>query len=197
MPVVSGVGHETDVTLSDFAADVRAPTPTAAAELVVPATQDCLAGLRGLQGQLRRRTRQLLDAQVQRLDASALRLARPTRLLHQQAQRLAMLDQRMLTGTRHAIVVRQSRLDVLDDRLRRAAGAVRSQQAARLQTLEARLRALDPRRVLSRGYAWLADVQGAPIQSVRQLAPGQSLDAVLSDGTARMTVDEVGLPPSR
>jgi len=197
MPVVSGVGHETDVTLSDFAADVRAPTPTAAAELVVPATQDCLAGLRGLQGQLRRRTRQLLDAQVQRLDASALRLARPARLLHQQAQRLAMLDQRMLTGTRHSIVIRQGRLDALDDRLRRAAGAVRSQQAVRMQTLEARLRALDPRRVLSRGYAWLADAQGAPIQSVRQLAPGQSLDAVLSDGTARMTVDEVGSPQSR
>jgi len=197
MPVVSGVGHETDVTLSDFAADVRAPTPTAAAELVVPASQECLAALRTLDGQLRRRMRQVLDAQGQRLDAGALRLARPARALHLHAQRLAMLGQRMLGGGRHSAELRRRRMADHDARLRRGAAGLLAQQKARMLALESRLVALDPRRVLARGYAWLANAQGTPVQSVEQLSEGQALEAVLTDGTARMTVDEVHLSVAR
>jgi len=102
-----------------------------------------------------------------------------------------MLDQRMQTATRHATALRHRGLEGNDARLRRAAAALLAKQGVRLETLESRLRALDPARVLSRGYAWLADEQGTPIQSVQQLAVGQTVGAVLSDGTARMTVDEV------
>ncbi|MEO6030380.1 MAG: exodeoxyribonuclease VII large subunit, partial [Burkholderiaceae bacterium] len=77
LPVVCGVGHETDLTLADLAADLRAPTPTAAAELAAPARQACLEVLAAVTVQMQRRARQLLDNQAQHLDRAALRLARP------------------------------------------------------------------------------------------------------------------------
>ena len=86
IPVVCGVGHETDVSLADFAADLRAPTPTAAAELAATPTADLLEALRGLAQRLQRRLRQSLDLQAQRVDRAALRLTRPSELLHQQRQ---------------------------------------------------------------------------------------------------------------
>lgn len=191
IPVVCGVGHETDVSLADFAADVRAPTPTAAAELVAMATDDCLASLAGLRGRLQRRVRQVLDSQAQRLDAAALRLSRPTRLLQRQGHLLAMLSQRLAASAGRGLDRRAQPLEELGRRLRRAVQASPSWQRSRLDMLAARLQALDPRQVLTRGYAWLADASGAPVQSVAQLTPGESLQAVLADGSARVTVDEV------
>ncbi|HEY0858329.1 MAG TPA: exodeoxyribonuclease VII large subunit, partial [Albitalea sp.] len=111
IPVVCGVGHETDVSLADFAADLRAPTPTAAAELISMATDDCLATLAALGGRLQRRVRHLLDLQAQRLDASALGLARPTRLVQRQGHLLSMLSQRLAAATRRAIERRGPSLD--------------------------------------------------------------------------------------
>ena len=194
IPTLCGVGHETDVTLSDFAADLRAPTPTAVAELATPAAADCVAMLEGLAGRLRRRLRHLLDSHGQRLDACALRLARPTRMLQQQSARMDILEQRMQAASRRIAERRMLRLQELASRMQRAAASMGPGQRRRIDALQARLEALDPKRVLTRGYAWLADEQGAPVQSVAQLRVGQSLDAVLVDGAASVTVRELHGP---
>lgn len=194
IPTVCGVGHETDVTLCDFAADLRAPTPTAAAELATPAAADCLSALVGLEGRLRRRLRHLLDSHQQRLDACALRIARPTRTLQRQTSRLEMLEQRLQAANRRITERRTLKLQELASRMQRAAAGTWPGQHRRIDALQARLQALDPKRVLARGYAWLADERGSPVQSVAQLSVGQSLDAVLADGSASMAVRELHRP---
>ncbi len=191
IPVISGVGHETDVTLSDFAADVRAPTPTAAAELVVLAGQECLALLDAIERRMRQRILHILDSHEQRLDASAVRLARPTRALQRQVHGLAMLAQRLATAAQRTIEARHTALHRHGTRLSPAVSLLRSRHSMRIESLGSRLSALDPSRVLARGYAWLADETGTPVQSVGQLSVGQTLQAVLADGSAQVTVDVV------
>ncbi len=191
IPVLCGVGHETDVTLADFAADLRAPTPTAAAELAAPSHLDCMAALQLLATALQQRVLRGLDGRRQRVDQAALRLARPTQLLRRQAQVLAMLQHRLASAARQARLARaqQERQSAL--RLRRAAAVLRTQQAQRLESLAARLDALGPRQVLARGYAWLSDAQGAALTSAAQAAPGQRIAATLADGRLSATVIDV------
>jgi exodeoxyribonuclease VII large subunit len=169
IPVVCGVGHETDFTLADFASDLRAPTPTAAAELAAPERAACLAVLDQRQAQLRQALQRRLDREAQRLDRAAQRLSRPTEALRQHQQRLALLAQRHGTALPRALQQHRQRLDLL---------------AARLQ-------ALDPARVLQRGYAWVTDAEGRTLVSVAQVQPGAALTAVLRDGRVRTTVTAV------
>ncbi|MEX8492380.1 exodeoxyribonuclease VII large subunit [Sphaerotilus sp.] len=175
VPVVCGVGHETDFTLADFAADLRAPTPTAAAELVAPARAACLETLAQRQRQLQQALQRRLDREAQRLDRASLRLSRPTDVLRQHQQRLALLAQRHAAALPQSLQRRGQRLDVL---------------AARLQ-------ALDPARVLQRGYAWVTDAEGRTLVSVGQVQPGAALMAVLHDGRVRTTVTAVEPDPPR
>jgi exodeoxyribonuclease VII large subunit len=191
IPVVCGVGHETDVTLADFAADLRAPTPTAAAELVAPATDACVAMLQGFATQMRRRARHLLDSQAQRLDAAAMRLARPGQAVRRQADVLGLLAHRLRASAAQAAPMRLARIEQQQDRLRRASSVLLSRHAQHLDALGARLTALDPKRVLNRGYAWLADESGQPVLSVAQMSLGQSLRAVLADGSATVRVTDI------
>jgi len=213
LPVICGVGHETDITLADLAADVRAPTPTAAAELATVSRQQCLETLAALERQLHRRLEQRLDGASQRLDRLALRLARPGDALNRQRRRVDQLGQRLAqqlpraTGERaqrlallahrldqllpRAAAHRQQRLDHLQDRLTRALPQQSRREAHRLEALGARLQALDPRQVLQRGFAWLDDGQGGALTSVSQLREGQSLRAVLADGAADVTVERL------
>ncbi len=191
IPVVCGVGHETDVTLADLAADLRAPTPTAAAELAAPATADCIEALAVLQRRAGQRLRSSLDAQAQRLDGLALRLARPAEGVRLRHQQLALLGQRLAAaGTRHA-ERRTLQLGQLGQRLVRAAGVDLPARTRALQAFGQRLEALDPQHVLARGYAWLTDEHGRVVLSVTQLAAGQTLRAALADGGAALTVDAV------
>jgi len=191
IPVVCGVGHETDVTLCDFAADVRAATPTAAAELATDARQDSLNALESLQSRLSRRARHGLDLHAQRLDGCAFRMSRPSRLVAGQSLLIATVGQRLSTSMRMRVDRAGPSLNEGAARLRRAASVLCAQHAQRLATLEARLLALHPQRVLARGYAWLADDSGAPVLSAKRLHSGDSLAAHLSDGVARVRVDEV------
>lgn len=191
VPVVCGVGHETDVTLADLAADLRAPTPTAAAELAAPATAACAEALSVLRRRAGQRLRSALDTQAQRLDGLARRLARPADALRARQQQLVMLDQRLAGAgarlvERHALQQRQ-----LAQRLVRAAGVDLRSRGQRLDAFGPRLRGLDPQNVLARGYAWLTDAQGAVLQSVGQLEVGQALQATLADGRASLTVASV------
>jgi len=191
MPVVSGVGHETDVTLADFAADLRAPTPTAAAELVAPTREACVDMLDAITLLMRRRVRDALDTQAQRLDRTALRLARPSHAVRQQGQRLMLLAHRLGSQLPRATQMHQLRLAQLAADLRQRAARRLAAQHQRLDSQAARLRALDPQQVLARGYAWLANADEQPVTSVQQINAGQRLQAVLHDGTADMQVTQV------
>ncbi len=188
MPVVTGVGHETDLTLADLAADLRAPTPTAAAELIATSRATAIDLLQVLAALMQRRVHDRLDAHAQRLDRAAHRLARPGQAVRAQGQRLALLSHRLAGHLPRVIQAESIRLTRLDGELRRAARHRLGAQSQRLDALEARLRALDPRQVLARGYAWLSDNSGRPLTSVRQLETGATLGAVLQDGEADLSV---------
>ena len=182
IPVISGVGHETDVTLVDFAADLRAPTPTAAAELCARSTRDAQGDLTRAAVAMRRRMHQAIDTQAQRADRVAVKLLRPAEALHRQtavldmhAHRLAAAAQRVLTAARQNLQGRTAGLQRANMNSLQVAGR-------RLDRLGERLCGLDPEVVLRRGYAWLTDAQAQPLTSVRQLTVGQSVRAVLADG---------------
>ena len=188
LPVVCGVGHETDVSLADLAADVRAPTPTAAAELAAPERAQCLEALDARAAVLRRRLRDRLDRQAQRLDHAALRLARPSEGVRLQRQRLGLLAHRLQAGADRLFAADESGLRRSAERLRRSVARATTAHESRLALAAGRLDALDPRRVLARGYALLTDRAGHAVSTVGDVAPGDALEALLADGRLALTV---------
>jgi len=194
MHVVSGVGHETDVTLADLAADLRAPTPTAAAELVAPATAAQQHRLQALELALSRRTHVALETEMQRLDRLALRLARPAEMLARSAHRIELLAQRLAAAPARALAARRATLDARAARLGHAMAIARSRVAARVEAAAVRLEAVDPQQVLARGYALLVDADERPITSVSRLRVGASVTARLADGQADL--ETIGVRPA-
>jgi exodeoxyribonuclease VII large subunit len=191
IPVVCGVGHESDVTLADLAADLRAATPTAAAELAAPLRSEALARLDALADRLQRRVHHWSDTQAQRLDALAQRLGAPARALALQRQRLQSLQERSGLALRHQLAQAVHRPEDLAARLVRGMQRQCERQAQTLLAAQQRLAALDPHRVLARGYAWMADAQGRPVPSVQGITAGARLDAVWTDGSAQVEVLQV------
>jgi exodeoxyribonuclease VII large subunit len=189
--VACGVGHETDITLADLAADLRAPTPTAAAELVSPSRRECMDELAAYAAHMTRRVDQSLEAAAQRLDRVALRLARPADAVAAQHQRLAWLSHRLSLAVQRLHQLQSDQAKRLGRRLLMLGPRRRLTQDMHLQALEGRLRSLDPRQVLTRGFAWLDDGKGAALTSVSQLHKGQFLQAVLADGKAQVQVESV------
>ena len=193
IPVVCGVGHETDVTLADLAADLRAPTPTAAAELAAPVRAEAMDRLDALARALRSAVGRRLDQQGQRLDRLALQIGRPVRWVAQQSARLATLAQRHGMALRLPLDRQHRQLDALALALDSAFRSRRGQHADRLERLALRLAANNPRQVLARGYAWLADDGGRPVTHAAGLAPGTRLTAQWADGQASVQVQTVTL----
>lgn len=188
VPLVSGVGHETDFTIADFCADLRAPTPTAAAELVAQPREVWLGALELIENRIGDGIQRLLDARHQRLDQAAARLGRPSGLVAREQLQLARTAQRM----RHAVLLRLQRMEQAQQA---AAAALPVQVQRRIDGLRERvdraalrLELLDPRLVLQRGYALLADADGHAVTSVRQARPGDALRATLADGAVDLTV---------
>jgi len=182
MPVVSAVGHETDVTLADLAADLRAPTPTAAAELVALAASAGRQQLEALQVALSRRLMAGLESRAQRVDRLALRLARPAETVRRRQQALDGLGHRLVSASRGAFRERASAGEATARRRQQAIALELGRMTGRLGNLGVRLFAVDPARVLGRGFALLTDGQGRPVSSVRGVVAGQEITARLHDG---------------
>jgi exodeoxyribonuclease VII large subunit len=191
IPVVSGVGHETDTTLADFVADLRAPTPTAAAELCTPSRSDSLSVLDAAAAAMHRRMRRALDTEAQRLDTLAMRSLRPVDAVRRQAQSLNLWSLRLASATQRLIATRVQALQLSGSRFQRTGAASIQAAATSLDRLDAKLLGLDPTLVLKRGYAWVSDDSGRPLVSASQLSVGQSVRAVLSDGMAVAQVTSV------
>ena len=188
VPLVSGVGHETDFTIADFCADLRATTPTAAAELVSAPRDTWLGALALMEDRLGAALGARLDSLGQRLDQAAARLGRPSGLIARQQLGCAHLAQRM----HHGALSKLDRLAHVQRRLQEALPAALAQAVMgherRLAHAGTRLQLLDPSLVLQRGYAWLSDHEGHALTSVGQLVPGATVSARLADGRAELSV---------
>ena len=191
VPVVSGVGHEIDFTIADFVADVRSPTPSAAAEMVVPERQACLEALARTAQRMETGVRRELRALGARLEAVRRRLDRehPGARLQQQMQRLDELSQRLATGTRGTLQREGQRLAELHARLGRAGRERLAGSAQRLALAQRALDAVSPLATVTRGFAILRRADGTVITDAASAAIGEEIEASLARGslTARVT----------
>lgn len=211
IPVVSGVGHETDFTIADFVADLRAATPTAAAQAVVPDRLELRQALAQQHQHLRRAFMRRFEQRLQQLDYLQRRLVHPAQRIEQQGARLAGLRLRLQLAHSNAMQARLWRWNGLRQGLRALRPdvvrlgeqqSIRAQrlQAAMLRTLErheARLDALrqhlqhlDPQQVLARGYSMVRDAQGNIVRSSARIERGDKLDIAFAQGGATATVQE-------
>ena len=193
VPVITGVGHETDFTLADFVADVRAPTPTSAAELAAPERKAHEETLLFAEEALRTGTARLLDRNSQRLDVVGARLGRPS---YPVSQHRGRLEQRAQT-LQHAVYQGWTNFSsVHRDTCAGLFNAIERDLRRNVQRLERasiQLEMLDPSQVLGRGYALLQDRDGHVVRSARQTQVADILQATLSDGELELAV----LPPTR
>ena len=188
IPVISGVGHETDFTIADFCADLRAPTPTAAAELCAISQADLVQQVMGLQELMQNLAHRQIDMRSQGLDLAQSRIGRPSQAVSQQVLRLTRLGQSM-----HQRVVTQTQacqhdLQNKKAQLARALGQSLQNNQQRMHRAQLHLELLDPKLVLQRGFAWLTDAQGAAVSSIAQAKVGQPVRATLADGVVDLTV---------
>lgn len=212
-PTVSAVGHETDVSICDFVADVRAPTPSAAAELLAPHSADLQQRLAVLERRLQLCMRQHLHREQLRLEGLLRRLRHPgervqqlalrvddlERRLHQALQRRLGQSRERLLRLEHRLTSRhpgrqlallRQRLDSLAERLPRATLAGLRQRRLQLAALAQTLHVVSPLATLGRGYSILLDEQGHAIRDARQTHIGQRLEARLGDGRLSVRVED-------
>src|ERR1700722_11821905 len=215
IPVISGVGHEVDFTIADFAADVRAPTPSAAAELVVPDAQEWLDAFVQFAARLQRCMRRRLEERRERLKwlTGRAALVSPVARLGAQAQRLDELDQCLVRAMRRRLQehgerlrwlsgrasrvspsarlkLKLSRLEGLDQKLSRAWRQAMSSRRERLLPLIRTLHAVSPLATLERGYAIVSLESGDILRDAADAKPGAIIEARLARGRVRAKVEE-------
>ena len=188
VPVISGVGHETDFTIVDFVADLRAPTPTAAAELAALPRSGWLDAVNAQEGRLQTALQRTLEAQQQWLDGAASRLGRPSALAAHRRLKLDAQAQRLGFASLQILKQRNENLRRLSGDFPLGIARLQQQRHVRLEHIALRLGGVDPQRVLQRGYAWVTDASGQVVTSSEQLAVDQDLHVRLRDGQADVTV---------
>jgi exodeoxyribonuclease VII large subunit len=188
VPIISGVGHETDFTIADFCADLRAPTPTAAAEMCAVPQAELLSNLQLWGNALQTIVHRHLDTQEQRLDRAQARLGRPSEGLNAEKMQLLRLQQRLTQAVQTRTQRCHNNLATLTSGLARGVQQTPATARERLHRAALRLELLDPKLVLQRGFAWLSDANGQAITSVTQTTEGQALEATLADGVVELRV---------
>ncbi|MEI7431704.1 MAG: exodeoxyribonuclease VII large subunit [Betaproteobacteria bacterium] len=210
IPIITGIGHETDFTIADFVADQRAPTPTAAAELAAPEHSALSAALAEHRRALRRRIRQNLEQRNQHLDTLALRLLHPAQTLARQREHLLNLQRRLdsslrqnctrgrnlLSSLSHRLLLARPdttrharRLEALAPKLRSEWHRNLNAKASDLTRLAASLTHLNPEAVLSRGYSIVTDPAGAILRDSRSLEPNDRIAVRFHSGHVEATVN--------
>jgi exodeoxyribonuclease VII large subunit len=214
IPIITGIGHEVDFTIADFAADVRAPTPSAAAELVVPDAEEWLVTVGRAGARLQRGIRRRIDTHAERLRwlTGRAALVSPSARLAQQAQRLDELERCLFRALHRQLQQRRERLRWLGQRAALVSPASRlKQQSLRLQNLEQRmqrasrdalrrardrllpllrtLNAVSPLATLERGYAIVSIEDGGILRDAASAQPGMMIEARLGRGTVRARVE--------
>lgn len=211
IPVISGVGHETDFTIADFVADERAPTPTAAAQRAVPDRQALLHRLRGMAQHLLRSQRNRLQSAMQTLDYMQRRVVHPEQQLRRQGLHLDQLQQRLQRSYRHGQSQQRWRFESmtrrlcstgsdlhrmqdkqshLQDRLSKSVQTLYGSHQARLDAIAQHLVLLDPKQVLTRGYSMVQDMNGHLVSDAGQLEVGAGLFITFAQGSAKAEVKE-------
>ena len=192
MPIVCGVGHETDFTLADFAADLRAPTPTAAAELCAPSRDVQAQAMAAVEQALKQSAWRVIDSQSQRLDRLAVRMGQPSQRISVERQRHVSLAHRLWSAVRRRLDRDTQRLDRWPADVHSALQREIERQRVRVAHQEAQLTARDPRQVLARGYALITDADGRVVASSAAVEPGQAVHAQLAHGQLDLTVTASG-----
>lgn len=209
IPVVSGVGHETDFTLTDFAADVRAPTPTAAAELAAPDRTALLHRLTEAEGRLKtaalyryqdaaqrtdwcarqlRYPRQKLDAQRARVVECAARLAAAARACLRLSDEKLSRQNLLLQHVRPDTAAQTGRLNAFQTALTRNAGLLVAAKRQRLEKQAALLDAVSPQHILARGFSVVRNTRGQVVRDAAALKQGQTLHITFAEGDAAVRV---------
>ena len=188
VPIITGIGHETDFTIADFCADLRAPTPTAAAELAAMPTSAFFDLLSSTQDRLQVALHRRIDVRHQRLDTAASRLGRPSGLSASARVNLATRAQQLNSSVRHFVQRQQQHLNLMASARPQSVQRGLARRHEQLERLSLRLGLLDPSLVLQRGYAWLEDAKGHTVTRAAQTHPGQALRATLADGKVDVTV---------
>ena len=218
-PIVCAVGHETDVSICDFVADVRAPTPSAAAELLAPDASELVQRLHSLQRRLIMRMHNRLERERLRLDGLTRRLRHPGERLRQHAQRLDDLEMRLaraferqLNNRRERLARLQTRLagqhpertlqllrqrlGSLAERLPRAMREGLKERRLQLQSQVQTLQAVSPLATLGRGYSILLDERGRAVRRAADTHTGQRLKARLAEGELDVRVEDNHVQPA-
>jgi len=209
IPIISGVGHETDFTIADFVADVRAPTPTAAAEIAVASRADLLQQLDSAANQFQRSYRRYLDQENQTLDQLSRRLVSPVSYLRSEHAKLDGLQLRLvhivdktrkqaffqveqlkqkLRNQSPRVDLKKSQLQQLTVQLQQATHKNGDSSRQQLRHLQSQLELLNPQRTLERGYAIIMDQKGTVIRKASQFQVPSHINVKLAEGDVELGI---------